>query len=118
MFGERFPTVRAFGDITPYKEGDVVEMDGIKIEVLETPGHTPGSVTLQVEDVLFTGDTLFAGSMGRTDFPGGDEGQIMKSLKRLAQLEGDYQVLPGHEGRSTLNRERETNYCVRAALRG
>ena len=118
MFGERFPTVSSFGDITPYKEGDVVEMDGIKIEVLETPGHTPGSVTLRAEDVLFTGDTLFAGSMGRTDLPGGNEAEIMKSLKRLARLEGDFQVLPGHEGRSTLERERQGNYCVRAALRG
>ena len=118
LFGQRFPTVRSFGNITPYQEGDVVNVAGIAVEVLETPGHTPGSVTLRAENVLFTGDTLFAGSMGRTDFPGGDEGQIMKSLKRLAQLEGDYQVLPGHEGRSTLNRERETNYCVRAALRG
>ena len=118
LFGQRFPTVRSFGDITPYQEGDVVEMDGIKIEVLETPGHTPGSVTLRAEDVLFTGDTLFAGSMGRTDLPGGDEGQIMASLRRLAGLEGDYQVLPGHEGRSTLERERQSNYCVRAALRG
>ena len=117
LFGERFPTVSSFGDITPYREGDVVEMDGIKLEVLETPGHTPGSVTLKAEDVLFTGDTLFAGSMGRTDLPGGSEGQIMRSLKRLAGLEGDCQVLPGHEGRSTLERERQSNYCVKMALR-
>ena len=117
MFGQPVPTVRSFGDITPYQEGDVVEMDGIKIEVLETPGHTPGSVTLRAEDVLFTGDTLFAGSMGRTDFEGGDGEAMAASLRRLARLEGDYQVLPGHEGRTTLERERQTNYCVRAALR-
>ena len=116
LFGENFPTVRSFGDITLYKEGDVVNVAGIDVEVLETPGHTPGSVTLRAEDVLFTGDTLFEGSMGRTDFPGGDEAAIMRSLKRLGQLEGDYQVLPGHEGRSTLERERKTNYCLKAAM--
>lgn len=116
IFGENYPTVRSYGDITPYKEGDVINVAGIDVEVLETPGHTPGSVTLRAEDVLFTGDTLFAGSMGRTDLPGGDEAVIMRSLKRLGQLEGDYQVLPGHEGRSTLERERETNYCLKAAM--
>ena len=116
MFGERFPTVRAFGDIPPYREGDVVDVDGIRIEVLETPGHTPGSVTLRAGDVLFTGDTLFAGSMGRTDFPGGDEGQIMRSLKRLGELPGDYRVLPGHEEQTTLERERRSNYCLREAM--
>lgn len=116
LFGERFPTVRSFGDITPYKEGDVVNVAGIDVEVLETPGHTPGSVTLKAEDVLFTGDTMFEGSMGRTDLPGGDEAAIMRSLKRLGQLEGDYQVLPGHEGRSTLERERKTSYCLKAAM--
>lgn len=116
LFGQRFPTVRSFGNITPYQEGDVVNVAGIAVEVLETPGHTPGSVTLRAENVLFTGDTLFAGSMGRTDFPGGDEGEIMRSLRRLGELEGDYQVLPGHEERSTLERERQTNYCLRAAM--
>ena len=75
-------------------------------------------MTLRAEDVLFTGDTLFEGSMGRTDLPGGDEGQIMQSLKRLVQLEGDYRVLPGHEGQSTLERERKSNYCLKAAMRG
>lgn len=116
LFGQRFPTVRSFGDITPYREGDTVEVDGIRLEVLDTPGHTPGSVTLRAENVLFTGDTLFAGSMGRTDLPGGGEGEIMRSLKRLGELEGDYQVLPGHEGQSTLERERSGNYCLRAAM--
>ena len=116
IFGENYPTVRSYGDITPYKEGDVINVAGIDVEVLETPGHTPGSVTLRAEDVLFTGDTLFAGSMGRTDLPGGDEGQIMKSLRRLHELEGDYQVLPGHEGQSTLEQERKSNYCLRMAM--
>ena len=116
LFGQRFPTVRSFGDITPYREGDTVEVDGIRLEVLDTPGHTPGSVTLRAENVLFTGDTLFAGSMGRTDLPGGDEGELMRSLKRLGELEGDDQVLPGHEGQSTLERERKSNYCLRAAM--
>ena len=116
LFGETFPTVHSFGNITPYREGDVVNVAGIDVEVLETPGHTPGSVTLRAENVLFTGDTLFAGSMGRTDLPGGGEGEIMASLKRLGELEGDYQVLPGHEGQSTLERERKSNYCLRAAM--
>ena len=118
IFGETFPTVRSFGNITPYREGDAVEVAGVRLEVLETPGHTPGSVTLRAEDVLFTGDTLFAGSMGRTDLPGGDERQIMKSLKRLGELDGDWQVCPGHEGQSTLDRERSGNYCLRMAMRG
>ena len=116
VFGENFPTVSSFGNAIPYREGDVVQIAGIDVEVLETPGHTPGSVVLRAGDVLFTGDTLFAGSMGRTDLPGGDEGQIMKSLRRLYELEGDYQVLPGHEGQSTLEQERKSNYCLRMAM--
>ena len=69
-------------------------------------------------DVLITGDTLFQGSMGRVDFEGGSYEDIMASLKRLAQLPGDYQVLPGHMGTSTLERERNTNYYIREALEG
>ena len=56
LLGQAFPTVSSFGDITPYQEGDVVDVAGVKVEVLETPGHTPGSVTLRAEDVLFTGE--------------------------------------------------------------
>ena len=115
VFGHDFPTVRSFGNVTPYREGDVITVAGCSLEVLETPGHTPGSVTLRAGEVLFTGDTLFAGSMGRTDL-GGDEGQIMRSLRRLYELEGDYQVLPGHEEQSTLERERKTNSCMHMAL--
>ena len=92
-----------------YDEGDTVELGNLKIDVLRTPGHTPGSVTLRVEDVLFTGDTLFRGSCGRTDFPGGSFGAMQRSLKRLADLPGDYRVYPGHEGSSTLDYERKYN---------
>ena len=116
LFGQRFPTVSSFGNVTPWREGDRVTVAGVELEVLETPGHTPGSVTLRAGDVLFTGDTLFAGSMGRTDFEGGSGEAMKASLRRLAELEGDYQVLPGHEGQTTLEQERKTNYCVRMAI--
>ena len=117
LFGQRFPTVSSFGNITPYREGDRVTVAGVELEVLETPGHTPGSVTLRAEDVLFTGDTLFAGSMGRSDFPGGNTRQLFASLKKLAQLEGDYRVLPGHEAATTLDEERRSNVFMLEALK-
>ena len=75
-------------------------------------------MTFQVEDVLLTGDTLFQGSMGRTDLPGGSYAQIMASLARLGKLKGDLQVLPGHMDLSTLDRERATNYYMKEALGG
>ena len=102
----------SMGDVASvrfYDEGDTVELGNLKIDVLQTPGHTPGSVTLRVEDVLFSGDTLFRGSCGRTDFPGGSFGDMQRSLKRLADLPGDYRVYPGHEGSSTLDYERKYN---------
>lgn len=100
-----------------YDEGDTLKLGSLTIEVLHTPGHSAGSVTLKVGDVLFTGDTLFRGSCGRTDLPGGSYDQIMASLKRLAGLPGDYHVCPGHEGLSTLENERKTNYYMDAATR-
>ncbi len=100
-----------------YDDGDILTLGALAIRVIHTPGHTPGGVTLQVEDVLFTGDTLFAGSMGRSDFPGGNTQQLFASLKKLAQLEGDYQVLPGHEMTTTLDVERKSNVFVLEALK-
>jgi len=100
-----------------YGDGDTLTLAGIPIQVLETPGHTPGSVCLIMEDTLFSGDTLFAGSCGRTDFPGGSMKQMMASLARLAALPGDYQVLPGHMEPSTLDRERRFNPYMQMALR-
>ena len=117
MFGATFPTVSSFGGILPYGEGDKVNVGSLEVTVLHTPGHTPGSVTLMADNVLFTGDTLFQGSMGRTDLEGGSDEAIMASLRRLASLPGDYQVCPGHEGMSTLEEERRSNYCVMEAVR-
>ncbi len=100
-----------------YDEGDTISMDGITFRVLHTPGHTPGSVCLVAGTLLLSGDTLFAGSCGRTDFPGGSWKEMLASLKRLAQLEGDYTVLPGHGGATTLQTERDTNPYMKEALR-
>jgi glyoxylase-like metal-dependent hydrolase (beta-lactamase superfamily II) len=99
-----------------YDEGDVIELDSLKFEVFATPGHTPGGVTLRCEDALFTGDTLFQGSCGRTDLPGGDMNEELRSLKKICQLEGDYEVYPGHMDSSTLERERQFNYYCRMAM--
>ena len=101
-----------------YDEGDQVMVGSISVDVRHTPGHSKGSVVLKAGDVLFTGDTLFRGSCGRTDLPGGSYEQIMASLARLAALPGDYRVCPGHEGLSTLENERRQNYYMRAAVEG
>ena len=111
-----FPPIGA--PTVPYGDGDVVKLGDLDIQVLHTPGHTPGGVCLLVGDALFTGDTLFQGSMGRIDFEGGSYEDIMASLARLAHLPGDFRVLPGHMDASTLERERKTNYYIREALRG
>ena len=92
-----------------YREGDFVEAAGLTFKVLHTPGHTPGSVCLMCENALFSGDTLFWGSCGRTDLPGGSWTTIRKSLLRLAELSGDYDVYPGHGDFTTLSFERKMN---------
>lgn len=111
-----FPLASQVEDLLLYDEGDTLALGGLTIQVLHTPGHSPGSVTLQVEDVLFSGDTLFAGSCGRTDLAGGSYDQMMASLKRLGELKGEFRVLPGHNIPSTLDREREYNSFVREAM--
>ena len=98
-----------------YEDGDELVMDGITFRVLHTPGHTPGSVCLQAGDVLLTGDTLFAGSCGRTDFPGGSWEQMLASLARLAALPGNFKVFPGHGEASDLDAERVWNPCMKEA---
>lgn len=90
-----------------------LQVAGMDILVMHTPGHTAGSVCLLVEDNLFSGDTLFAGSMGRCDFPGSSIFEMRKSLRRLCALERDYRVFPGHGEVSTLNYEKKTNPYLR-----
>lgn len=114
--GRLFPLASQVEELLLYDEGDTLQLGDITIEVLHTPGHSLGSVVLKAGEVLFTGDTLFAGSCGRTDLRGGSYEQIMASLKRLGELEGDYMVLPGHDVRSTLEQERKTNYYMKEAM--
>lgn len=103
-------------DCEHYGEGDEITVGSMTFRVLETPGHTPGSVALLCGEYIFSGDTLFEGSCGRTDFPGGSWKQMLHSLKRLYDLEGDYVVLSGHGEKTSLDRERRSNMFMREAL--
>ena len=95
-------------------DGDEIECGDMTFTVLETPGHTPGGLTFMIEDCLFTGDTLFRGSCGRYDFPGSSALELGHSLEKLRDLEGDYEVFPGHESPTTLEYERRFNpYMLR-----
>ena len=98
------------------RDGDSVELGGLRFEVIGTPGHTPGGLSFRCGEALFTGDTLFTGSCGRVDLPGGDMDEELRSLRRLCQLPGDYEVYPGHMESTTLERERMFNYYCRAAM--
>ncbi len=100
-----------------YREGDTLALGKLTISVLETPGHSSGSVCLLVGDVLFSGDTLFRSSCGRTDFPDGSYEDILRSLARLGRLEGNYHVCPGHEAQTELDYERRVNPYMQHALR-
>lgn len=95
-------------DIT-VQDGDEIEVGTLKIKVLSTPGHTSGSVCYVVGDALFSGDTLFYCSCGRTDFPTGSSDDMIKSLKKLASLDGNYKVYTGHNQLSDLDFERKNN---------
>ena len=97
-------------------EGQTLDFDGLRFKVLHTPGHSPGSVCFLCGASLFAGDTLFAGSCGRTDLPGGSWKDMAASLRRLASLEGDYTVYPGHGEATTLEAERQRNPYLEMAL--
>ena len=98
-----------------YQDGDSVEAAGLSFRVLGTPGHTPGSVCLLCGEALFSGDTLFAGSYGRTDFKGGSMQDMYASLRKLAALPPQTRVLPGHGPESTIEDELRTNPYLREA---
>jgi len=92
-----------------YGEGTVLNLAGLTIHVIHTPGHTPGSVCLLTGNAMFSGDTLFAGSCGRTDLAGGDHAAIIESLHRLKAMEAEFSVFPGHGKSTLLSREKEYN---------
>ncbi len=106
------------------KEGDIIELDDITLHVLDTPGHTPGSISLytkdikelngnQIDGIIFTGDLIFRRSVGRTDFSGGDQIQLFSSIKNKimynSELSDNFIILPGHMGATTVGEERKYN---------
>lgn len=99
------------------EEGMTLSLGSLTIQVLHTPGHTAGCVTFLCGDAMFSGDTLFQECCGRTDLETGSMDDMMQSLKRLAQLPGNYRVFPGHEGFSSLDYERQYNSYIREALK-
>lgn len=103
------------GEIGGLDEGDTVRVGSMEFRVLETPGHSPGSVSLVCGDTIFSGDTLFRDSCGRTDLDGGDMDMLISSLRKLDALPGNYEVYPGHADCTDLDRERNFNYYIRYA---
>lgn len=92
------------------RDGDVIQVGTCKLKVLHTPGHTKSGISLLGTDFVFTGDTLFAGSIGRTDFPGGSFQEIIQSIKtKLMTLPNNFKVYPGHESASTIGDEKKYN---------
>jgi glyoxylase-like metal-dependent hydrolase (beta-lactamase superfamily II) len=104
-------------DLTSHEHGDKVSVGAIDIELLHTPGHTPGSQCFLLDGRLVAGDTLFLEGCGRTDFPGGDSDEMFRSLQKLAQLTGDPTVFPGHwyslEPSASLSEVKRSNYVYR-----
>ena len=96
-----------------YPQSGQITVADLDIKILRTPGHTPGSVCLIIADAMFSGDTLFAGSMGRCDFPGSNIYDMRRSMRKLHDLAGDFRVFPGHAEATTLEHERKTNPYLR-----
>lgn len=95
-------------------DGQIINVGELELKVIHTPGHTPGGISIKTEDVVFTGDTLFANSIGRTDFEGGSFEEIISSIKnKLLIYEDDVKVLPGHGPESTIGMERSRNPFLR-----
>ena len=105
--------------LTQHEHGDKVRAGDIELELLHTPGHTPGSQCFLLDGRLIAGDTLFLEGCGRTDFPGGDSDEMFRSLQKLAQLAGDPTVFPGHwysvESSASLSEVKRSNYVYRVA---
>lgn len=95
-------------------DGQTLELGSLKLQIMHTPGHTPGGMCVKVDDVLFTGDTLFRSSIGRTDLFGGDYDKIIESVNRLSELDKNLKVLPGHGPASTIGTEKQNNPYIKS----
>ena len=108
--------------VTPFKvdlrvnDKDVIDIGDFRINVIATPGHTKGSVVYRIDDVLFTGDTLFKNCVGRTDLYGGNAVKLMQSLKKLCELEGEYEFHAGHGASGTLCEEKQNNPWLKSVV--
>ncbi|MEM0008115.1 MAG: MBL fold metallo-hydrolase [Candidatus Bathyarchaeia archaeon] len=113
-FGKVIAKFFGFNSFSPsadilLKDGDYVKFGKMALKVMHTPGHSPGSISLISEGEVFTGDTLFAGSIGRTDLPQSSESDMKESLKKLANLPDSFKVYPGHGSTTTIGEEKQTN---------
>lgn len=92
------------------EDGEKILLDNLELEIIHTPGHTPGGISVKLDGVVFTGDTLFAGGIGRTDLPSGDEKALFKSIReKLFSLNDDVVIYPGHGAESTIGEEKRSN---------
>ena len=113
--GQQFPTVRAFKNVKTIEDGQELVIAGTEITVMETPGHTPGGCSYYVAEAgcVFSGDTLFAESVGRSDFPGGSTSALVRAVKeKLFLLPDDTLVCPGHGEETTIGHEKKYNSFV------
>lgn len=109
----RIKGLRPYDGAKPVGDGDIITLDELEFDVVHTPGHTSGSVCYILGDVMFSGDTLFSRSVGRTDMPDGNEAALMQSMKLIRDLGGNLRVLPGHMNETTLDKERSCNPYLR-----
>lgn len=115
-FGSFYGMFKSFDSIKPdvlMNDDDIIVIDDVSIKVMHTPGHTKGSCVFIFEDIIFSGDTLFYNSIGRADLYGGNMITLQNSLLKIATLEGDYKILPGHGEHTSLSYEKKTNPYIR-----
>jgi len=102
-----------FGDADmKVSDGDILKLGSLEMEIIHTPGHTPGSMCIKISDCLFTGDTLFRLGVGRTDLGAGDHDKLMASLKRLMNMDDNIKVYPGHGSATDIGYERKNNLSL------
>lgn len=108
--GEYMPKSAALPrDVRPIREGDVVTVGAESLSVIHTPGHSPGSSCFRAPEILFSGDLIFRRDVGRTDLPGGDDGDLMRSLERIMKLPDSTTIYPGHGPSTTVGYEKARN---------